>query len=107
MVREALDDIVLTHVGPQNIPGETVALEKGTLVVVDAVGLRKFTSTLLRKQFRQLIRSLDYNPRIFPVPEAYKPERWYGLHDNDMTMFSTGSRACESLFIVYKIPCAY
>lgn len=75
MVREALDDTVLTHVGPQNLPAETVVVEKGTLVVVDAIGLH-------------------YNPRIFPEPEAYKPERWYGIHDNDMTMFSTGSRAC-------------
>lgn len=94
MVREALDDTVLTHVGPQNLPAETVVVEKGTLVVVDAIGLRKFSLISLRKHLLAYL-TLDYNPRIFPEPEAYKPERWYGIHDNDMTMFSTGSRACE------------
>lgn len=75
MVRETLEDVILTHIGPKCAPEETIAVEKGNLVVVDAIGMH-------------------YNPRVFPDPEAYKPERWYGVHDNDMTMFSTGSRAC-------------
>ncbi|KAJ7772411.1 cytochrome P450 [Mycena metata] len=37
---------------------------------------------------------LHYNPRQFPDPEEFRPARWYGVSDNDMTVFSFGPRAC-------------
>lgn len=40
----------------------------------------------------------DYNKQYFPDPEEFKPSRWYNARENDMTMFSLGSRACKYFF---------
>ncbi|KAJ7030519.1 cytochrome P450 [Mycena alexandri] len=55
--------------------GRQLVLEPGVRVAVDLVGLY-------------------YNPRQFPDPEEFRPARWYGVSDNDMTVFSFGPRAC-------------
>ncbi|KAL7277610.1 hypothetical protein ACG7TL_008537 [Trametes sanguinea] len=73
MIRDAAEDLVLRNVGPDN--DGLLPIKRGTRVVVDMPGIH-------------------YNPRVFPDPEAFKPERWYDAHENDISMFSFGSRAC-------------
>lgn len=38
--------------------------------------------------------SLDRSPQVFSEPDVFKPSRWYGLSDADVTMFGLGPRAC-------------
>ncbi|EKM48946.1 uncharacterized protein PHACADRAFT_214578 [Phanerochaete carnosa HHB-10118-sp] len=73
MIRDTTEDVVLSNVGPNN--DGLLPLKRDTRVVVDLVGLH-------------------YNPHLFPDPEAFKPERWYDAHDNDLITFSFGSRSC-------------
>ncbi|KAH9895604.1 cytochrome P450 [Cubamyces lactineus] len=73
LIRNAAEDIILEHVGPNR--DQRVPIAKGTRVVVDTIGLH-------------------HNPRLFPDPEAFKPERWYDAPENTLSMFSVGSRAC-------------
>ena len=44
------------------------------------------------------MRLLEYNPRYFSDPHAYKPSRWYeqeaGEAHDAFTAFSVGPRAC-------------
>ncbi|KAI0323886.1 cytochrome P450 [Cubamyces sp. BRFM 1775] len=72
-IRDAAEDMVLEHVGPNR--DQRIPVPKGTRVVVDAIGLH-------------------HNPRLFPDPEAFKPERWYDASENALTMFSMGARSC-------------
>ncbi|KAJ7147264.1 cytochrome P450 [Mycena filopes] len=74
MIREAADDVVLTT-DEEDGHGGQILIEAGTKVVVDVVGLH-------------------YNAKIFPEPEEFRPSRWYGAAENDMTMFSLGPRIC-------------
>ncbi|KAJ7898135.1 cytochrome P450 [Mycena leptocephala] len=55
--------------------GGQIILEPGTRVFIDLIGLH-------------------CNPKYFPEPEEFRPSRWYGILENDMTMFSFGPRAC-------------
>jgi len=55
--------------------GRQVILEPGTRFCVDLVGLH-------------------YNQKYFPDPEEFRPSRWYGAAESDMTTFSLGPRAC-------------
>ncbi|KAF8135871.1 cytochrome P450, partial [Mycena galopus ATCC 62051] len=55
--------------------GGQIILEPGTKFNVDLVGLH-------------------YNPKYFPEPEEFRPSRWYGVAENDMTTFSLGPRTC-------------
>ncbi|KAG6901481.1 hypothetical protein C0995_011343 [Termitomyces sp. Mi166 len=55
-------------------PG-VVVLPKGSRIVIDTVNT-----------FR--------NPYIFKDPEQYKPSRWLGIPETEVTMFGTGPRAC-------------
>ena len=36
----------------------------------------------------------DYDPETFPDPESFRPSRWYGAHEPDLTFFGLGPRAC-------------
>ncbi|KAH9910899.1 cytochrome P450 [Epithele typhae] len=73
MIRDSCEDIVLEHVGPNR--DERIAVPAGTRFVVDMIGLH-------------------HNPRTFPDPEAFKPERWYDAPENALTQFSFGPRVC-------------
>ncbi|KAI0323885.1 cytochrome P450 [Cubamyces sp. BRFM 1775] len=73
LIRNTEEDIILEHVGPNR--DQRVLVPKETRIVVDTIGLH-------------------HNPRLFPDPEVFKPERWYDAPDNSMSMFSVGSRAC-------------
>lgn len=37
---------------------------------------------------------VDHNPAVFPDPDAFRPSRWYGVSDHDMSMYGVGPRAC-------------
>jgi len=74
MIRDTSEDVLLTTYGEGGVTGQ-VPVERGTRLVVDVVGIH-------------------YNPRHFPEPEEFRPSRWYGANENDLSMFSFGSRAC-------------
>ncbi|CAA7270196.1 unnamed protein product [Cyclocybe aegerita] len=78
MIREAFEDTVLHVPNPVGQEGNTtLAVPKGTQVVVDMIGVQ-------------------YNPRYFDEPEKYKPSRWYGVSNESeaFSAFSIGPRAC-------------
>ncbi|EAU83716.2 hypothetical protein CC1G_05620 [Coprinopsis cinerea okayama7 len=52
-----------------------IVLKKGTLVIIDTV-------------------SIHLNPHTFPDPLKYKPSRWIGVPESQVTVFGTGPRAC-------------
>ncbi|KAK7687596.1 hypothetical protein QCA50_008810 [Cerrena zonata] len=70
--RDILEDITVEVEYPRK---ETVAIPKGSLVIIDMVGVH-------------------HDPHVFPEPEKFNPSRWYGASDHDMTMFGAGPRAC-------------
>ncbi|KAG6843388.1 hypothetical protein H0H87_005134 [Tephrocybe sp. NHM501043] len=70
--------------------------------------VRLFSSSLivghtLPKDFP--IKSHHYgyvrNPHVFADPEQYKPLRWLGIPETDVTMFGTGPRACIGRKLAY------
>ncbi|KAF8216595.1 cytochrome P450 [Mycena galopus ATCC 62051] len=74
LMRQATSDTVL-NTYDANGPSGSIALERGANVCIDMIGMH-------------------YNPRHFPDPEAYKPCRWYGMSESDLSLFSLGPRAC-------------
>ncbi|KAJ8515192.1 hypothetical protein ONZ45_g7333 [Pleurotus djamor] len=74
ITRDAAEDLILKTYDENGVAHQ-VPVEKGTRLVVDLVGIHS-------------------NPRHFPQPEAYRPSRWHGVSENDISMFSVGSRAC-------------
>ncbi|KAJ6576559.1 cytochrome P450 [Mycena vulgaris] len=74
LMRQATEDTMLTTYNDDG-PCGSIALERGANVCIDMIGLH-------------------YNPRHFPEPEEYKPSRWYGVPENDLSLFSLGPRAC-------------
>ncbi|KAJ7041360.1 cytochrome P450 [Mycena alexandri] len=74
MSRDTQHTVVLQTDAEDGHGGQLV-LEPGVRVSVDLVGLH-------------------HNPKYFPDPEEFRPARWYGVSDNDMTVFSFGPRAC-------------
>lgn len=90
MIRETTESVIL-KTDENDGHGGYITLEPGTKVIVDVVGIRKaerFYNT------RLLTFATDYNAQYFPEPEDFRPSRWYGASENDMTMFSLGPRAC-------------
>jgi len=78
LVREAVDDTVLNVPNADGKPGmRQVPIPKGLPVIVDVVGIQ-------------------YNPRYFPDPYKYDPNRWRGVtaESEDITVFSFGPRTC-------------
>ncbi|KIM45804.1 hypothetical protein M413DRAFT_440842 [Hebeloma cylindrosporum] len=72
LTRETAEDI---HVKVSNPSASTMVLPKGSLMMIDMIGIHR-------------------NPRAFPVPDEFRPSRWYGISDPDVTMFGIGPRAC-------------
>ncbi|KAJ7468959.1 cytochrome P450, partial [Mycena galericulata] len=72
VVRELTDDLVIRVKRPAE---KTVVLRQGTLVIVDMI-------------------ALHHNPVLFPEPETFKPSRWVGATEHDVSMFGFGARAC-------------
>ncbi|CAL1711138.1 unnamed protein product [Somion occarium] len=70
--RDMQEDMVIEVEHPRK---ETMPLPKGSRVVIDMIGVH-------------------HDPHIFPEPEKFKPSRWYGAHEHDITMFGLGPRAC-------------
>ena len=105
-IRDTAEDIVLEHVGPNR--DQRVAIPRGTRLVVDGIGLRKYSRRIVvhlpsSAMFSPSPRAIDHNPRLFPDPEVFKPERWYDAHDSDVTMFSVGTRNCKPLPILLSL----
>ncbi|KAG6828824.1 hypothetical protein H0H92_006649 [Tricholoma furcatifolium] len=77
--RNASQDTLLSLPNPLGQEGsQPLTVLKGTNVIIDIVGIH-------------------YSPRYFPDPEAFKPERWYGLSPFDheaLPAFSLGHRVC-------------
>lgn len=80
MIRKATDDNRLMI--PKNsefVETEDVVIPSGSVVMVDMIGIQ-------------------YNPRYFPDPYAYKPSRWHEQETSEIpdafTPFSIGPRAC-------------
>ncbi|KAJ7917203.1 cytochrome P450 [Mycena leptocephala] len=69
MYRETTETLVL-KTDEEDGHGGQIILEPGTRLAVDVVGLP------------------------LPRPEEFRPSRWYGASESDMTMFSLGPRAC-------------
>ncbi|EPS96416.1 hypothetical protein FOMPIDRAFT_1053342, partial [Fomitopsis schrenkii] len=55
--------------------GRNLAVEPGVRIFIDMVGIH-------------------YDPETFADPERFKPSRWYGAHEPDLTVFGLGPRAC-------------
>lgn len=41
-----------------------------------------------------LFLPIDHDPHFFPDPESFKPSRWYGVSEQNLTMFGVGPRSC-------------
>ncbi|PVF91732.1 cytochrome P450 [Serendipita vermifera] len=78
-IRECKEDTVLKVPFVEEdgtVREENVPFSKGTILVNDFIGMQ-------------------YNPRIFPEPHAFKPSRWYNnTSDDAYTVFSVGPRTC-------------
>ncbi|KAJ7822455.1 cytochrome P450 [Mycena leptocephala] len=72
IVRELTDDIAIKVKRPTE---QTIVLRRGTLTIVDMV-------------------ALHHNPVTFPEPDTFKPSRWTGILEHDVSMFGFGARAC-------------
>ncbi|KAG6865641.1 hypothetical protein C0991_000811 [Blastosporella zonata] len=76
--RDAVEDTVLHLPNPLGQEGTTPLLvHEGTNIILDVIGIQ-------------------YNPRYFPDPEAFKPSRWYNTSSDSesFSAFSLGQRAC-------------
>lgn len=79
VLREAREDTIL-HVPGIDANGrateEALHVSKGTIIGGDMVGIQ-------------------YNPRLYPNPEVFRPSRWYdSTSDDTFTAFSIGPRVC-------------
>lgn len=72
LVRRTTQDINLTMERPSE---STIHINKGTDVIVDMIGVH-------------------HNPYDFPDPDEFKPSRWQGVHEQDVSVFGFGPRAC-------------
>ncbi|KAJ6514759.1 cytochrome P450 [Mycena vulgaris] len=72
--RETTETVVLKTDEEDGHEGQII-LEPGTRVNIDVVGLH-------------------YNAKYFPDPEEFRPSRWYGASESDISMFSLVPRAC-------------
>ncbi|KAJ7808164.1 cytochrome P450 [Mycena olivaceomarginata] len=79
--REVVESVVL-KTDEEDGHGGQIILEPGTMFAVDLIGLHP-----------------DYNPKYFPEPEEFRPSRWYGTADNDMTMFSLGPQTSRRVHL--------
>ncbi|KAJ7176649.1 cytochrome P450 [Mycena filopes] len=72
IVRELTTDITISVKRPVE---KLLTLQQGTLVVVDMIALHR-------------------NPNMFSEPDLFRPSRWYGVPEHDISMFGMGPRAC-------------
>ncbi|KAF7347785.1 Leukotriene-B4 omega-hydroxylase 3 [Mycena venus] len=72
IIRELTDDITIRVTRPAK---KEIPLQKGTLVVIDMI-------------------AIHHNPNLFSEPDVFRPSRWYGVPEHDISMFGTGPRAC-------------
>ncbi|KAH9962932.1 cytochrome P450 [Russula dissimulans] len=78
MLREATEDTILNIPNSDGQPGmRQVPIPKGMTVTVDVTGIQ-------------------YNPRYFPDPYTYNPNRWRGVtaESEEISAFSFGPRTC-------------
>ncbi|KAJ7753139.1 cytochrome P450 [Mycena olivaceomarginata] len=74
-VTRTITETIVLKTDEEDGHGGQIILEPGTMFFIDLVGLH-------------------YNPKYFPDPEEFRPSRWYGAAESDMTTFSLGPRTC-------------
>ncbi|KAJ7347415.1 cytochrome P450 [Mycena albidolilacea] len=74
-VTRTITETIVLKTDEEDGHGGQIILEPGTMFFIDLVGLH-------------------YNPKYFPDPEEFRPSRWYGTAESDMTTFSLGPRIC-------------
>ncbi|KIP03139.1 hypothetical protein PHLGIDRAFT_130320 [Phlebiopsis gigantea 11061_1 CR5-6] len=87
LVRDSTDYVLLPHVYCSGVTSH-VGIVPNMRVAVDIVGLH-------------------HNPRHFPDPEAYRPERWYGVPEANVSLFSVGPRACTGRRFALTEACCF
>ncbi|KAI6006203.1 cytochrome P450 [Pisolithus orientalis] len=70
--RRAIEDITVNVTSPA--PG-VITIPKGSGIMIDLL-------------------AVHHNPEAFPDPDVWRPSRWYGAPEHDLTMFGYGSRVC-------------
>ncbi|KAF7339420.1 Leukotriene-B4 omega-hydroxylase 3 [Mycena sanguinolenta] len=88
IVRELTDDITVTVARPTQ---KQMALQKGTLVAIDMIAIRALKPCQIgwMNYFFP-----DHNPNVYSEPDVFRPSRWYGVPDHEISMFGAGPRAC-------------
>lgn len=87
LVRDTTDNVVLPHFERSGTKSQ-VGLGPDVRVAVDVVGLH-------------------HNPRHFSEPEEYRPSRWYGVSESDVSIFSVGPRACTGRRFALTEACCF
>ncbi|KAJ6625855.1 cytochrome P450 [Mycena sp. CBHHK59/15] len=72
LYREMTEDTPVKVTRPTE---KTLVFKRGSLVVIDLISLHR-------------------NPNIFLEPDVFRPPRWYGVSEHDVSMFGYGPRAC-------------
>ncbi|KAF9522906.1 cytochrome P450 [Crepidotus variabilis] len=72
LTRTMTEDVVVNVKRPAEA---TMVFKKGSLAIIDMVAVHR-------------------NPHTYTDPHAFKPSRWYGVSDHDLTMFGNGPRSC-------------
>jgi cytochrome P450 len=72
LTRTASEDIPVRVMHPSEA---TMIFPKGSMIIIDMIGIHR-------------------NPNDFPDPDEFKPSRWYGKLESDISTFGAGSRAC-------------
>ncbi|KAJ7150442.1 cytochrome P450 [Mycena crocata] len=72
IAREMTNDVSVRIERPLKM---VVVLKKGSLVINEMI-------------------AIHHNPQDFPEPEEYRPARWYGVPDSELSMFGLGPRVC-------------
>lgn len=90
--RDILEDITIEVEHPRL---ERIPMTKGSQIIVDMVGVRTYFC-LFPNNDSDDIKTLfaDHDPRVFPDPESFKPSRWYGVSEQNLSMFGIGPRSC-------------
>ncbi|KAF8575025.1 cytochrome P450 [Ramaria rubella] len=72
LTRDMTEDVPIKVSHPAE---NTIILKKGNRMIIDMIGVHR-------------------NPHTFPDPHEFRPSRWYGVSEQDLSIFGVGPRAC-------------